>query len=810
MLKRFYVLLIVFGFAVGCSAVVMAESGYQVPPKMLADLVDAPRRPGATISPDKQWIAFMQRPGAPSITELAQAEEKLAGLRINPAIFAPSRSRGYIDITIKSLVNDAEMQVAGIPKGKIMSVSFSPDSENLAFVVETSKGLSLWNYTLKNGKTKRISKERINASLGGSKYHWKKDSSGFYTRITVAQASDRPLESVASAEPVIQVTSGKKAAVRTYSNLLKSPYDEKLFSFLGTSQIADISLKGKVKKLGKPGMFKGFDASPDGQYLLVSQYKKPFSYSVPAHRFPLLSEVWNQKGNIATQVADLPSGESIPKGFDSVREGRRSIDWRGDKAATLVWAQALDGGDMKADVSHHDAVYLWQAPFKKDATLLLNVERRFAGIEWANDHFAVAMDWRFSDRQLRSWKFEPANPKADKMMFQQRSYNDRYNDPGDFINERNEFGINVIKVFGDNNSVYLTGNGASSKGNIPFLDAFNFDSQEKTRLWTSEAPYYERIMLSISDDVSRVMTVRESQTEQPNYFIRDIKNNSLTQFTQFPHPSPAFVGVSKELIKYKRKDGVDLTGTLYLPPGYDKSQGPLPVLMWAYPLEYKDKAVASQVTDSPYEFVRVSYWGPMPHLAQGFAIFDDPKMPIIGVDGELPNDTFRQQLVDSAEAAVNVLVEKGVADPERIAIAGHSYGAFMVANLLAHSDIFKAGIARSGAYNRSLTPFGFQGEERSFWEGQDVYAKMSPFFHAEKIDEPMLMIHGKEDPNSGTFPMQSERMFAAIKGLGGNARLVMFPHEQHGYQARESLLHLLWEQYEWLDKYVKEPKKVAE
>jgi len=334
------------------------------------------------------------------------------------------------------------------------------------------------------------------------------------------------------------------------------------------------------------------------------------------------------------------------------------------------------------------------------------------------------------------------------------------------------------------------------------MDEFDFSSKTKKRLWQSEAPYYEQIMLPINEDASKVLTLRESVTEQPNFFIRDINSNSLTQFTDFPHPTPAFIGIKKELIKYKRNDGVDLTGTLYLPPGYDESQGPIPVLMWAYPLEYKDKAVASQVTDSPYEFVRVSYWGPMPHLAQGFAVFDDPKMPIIGSGDELPNDSFRQQLVESAIAAVNVLVSRGIADPDKIAIAGHSYGAFMVANLLAHSNLFKAGIARSGAYNRSLTPFGFQGEERSFWEGQDVYSAMSPFFHAEKIDEPMLMIHGKEDPNSGTFPMQSERMFAAIKGLGGNTRLVMLPHEQHGYRARESLLHLLWEQQQWLEKYV--------
>ncbi len=783
------------------------EKGYQLPPKIMADLVDAPRRPGAAISPDKRWLALLHRPGAQSIQDLAQPEEKLAGLRINPAVFGPSRSTGYTKIEIRSVQGDKAIEVKNLPKGKVMNVSFSPDSKNLAFILEDTKGLSLWNFNLKKQKAKRVTKQYINASLRGSKYHWKRDSNGFYTRLTVAAPEEKPEKSLSTIEPIVQISGGKKAAVRTYSNLLKTPYDAELFEFLTTSQIAEVSLKGKVKKLGKPGIYNRFLESPDGNYLLVSQYKKPFSYLVPYYRFPIMTEVWSPAGKMIKQVADLPSGESIPKGFDSAREGRRGVSWRSDQAATLYWSEAQDGGDMKNQVEYHDAIYTWQAPFNKQPQLLQKIERRFAGIEWGNKDFAIISDWRFSDRQLRSWKFSPSNSNSEKVLFQQRSYNDRYNDPGDFVTQKNQYGVDVIKVFGDGNKVLLTGNGASPKGNIPFMDEFNFSSKNKTRLWQSEAPYYERIMLTLDKEGNKVLTLRESQTEQPNFFIRDIRNNNLSQFTQFPHPSPAFVGVKKELIKYKRKDGVELTGTLYLPSGYDKSKGPLPVLMWAYPLEYKDKEVASQVTDSPYEFVRVSYWGPLPHLAQGFAVFDDPKMPIIGTGGNLPNDTFRQQLVDSAQAAVDVLVERGVADPDRIAIAGHSYGAFMVANLLAHSDMFKAGIARSGAYNRTLTPFGFQGEERSFWEGQPVYANMSPFFHAEKINEPMLMIHGKEDPNSGTFPMQSERMFAAMKGLGGEARLVMLPHEQHGYRARESLLHLLWEQYEWLEKYVKNPQK---
>jgi dipeptidyl aminopeptidase/acylaminoacyl peptidase len=800
-LKRLLLILLTVAFSQNA----IADNDFKIPPKQLADLVDAPRQPSVRISADKQWVAILARPGAKSIEELAQPEEKLAGLRINASIFAPSRSSGYTGITLKKVDGDEQVAIKDLPAGKIMSVNFSPNSQYLAFIVENKQGLTLWKYNLKTKKTKQVSKHAINASLGGTQYRWKRDSTGFYTRLTIAKASDKPQASKAKIQPVIQTTSGTKAAVRTYSNLLKTPYDEALFEFLTRSQLAEISLTGRINKLGKAAMVKDFTLSPDGQYLLVSQVKKPFSYLVPARRFPEETQVWSVEGKLVTQVADLASGENIPKGFDSVREGRRNINWRSDVAATLVWAEAQDGGSMQTDVEHHDYVYTWTAPFKNDPKLFQKIERRFDDITWGNKNFAMISDWRFSDRQTRQWKFNPSQPNVKKTLFQERSYNDRYNDPGRFIKERNQFGINVIKTLDNNNSVYLTGTGASAEGNIPFLNQYDFSAKKKINVWKSTAPYYERIVLVLNEQATKVMTLRESTTEQPNFFVRDLSKNTLIQFTDFPHPTPAFVGVSKEKLKYKRKDGVELSGTLYLPADYDKSQGPLPTLIWAYPREYKDKKVAGQVSDSPYEFVRVSYWGPMPHLAQGFAVFSGAKMPIVGFDGTLPNDTFREQLVSSAQAAVDVLVAKGVTDKDRIAIAGHSYGAFMVANLLAHSDLFKAGIARSGAYNRTLTPFGFQGEERSFWEGQSTYASMSPFFHAEKINEPMLMIHGKEDPNSGTFPMQSERMFAALKGLGGNARLVMLPHEQHGYRARESLLHMLWEQHQWLDKYVKNP-----
>jgi len=256
-----------------------------------------------------------------------------------------------------------------------------------------------------------------------------------------------------------------------------------------------------------------------------------------------------------------------------------------------------------------------------------------------------------------------------------------------------------------------------------------------------------------------------------------------------------------QFVTYQRKDGVKLSATLYLPPSY-KPGTRLPVIMWAYPREFGDPDSASQITGSANRFILVSGYSHQFLLLSGYAVFDNPTMPIVG-PGETANDHYVDQLVASAEAAIDKVVEMGIGDRDRIGVGGHSYGAFMTANLLAHSRLFRAGFAESGAYNRSLTPFGFQSERRTFWEVPDLYAKMSPFWFAHQVKDPILLMHGEADDNSGTFPIQSERFYMALKGQGATVRYVTLPFEAHGYAGRETLLHILAERINWFDKYVK-------
>jgi dipeptidyl aminopeptidase/acylaminoacyl peptidase len=787
-----------------------AQTDYREPDPALTALVDAPLQPASRVSPDKRWLAAMEYTWVVPLAEVAREELKLAGIRIDPVTFSRSRSTTFDAIVMHDLETGDRISVDGLPAdGGIASPAWSSDSRHLAFTLEAEGRRTLWVYDVAARRVRQLADLPLNGVLTSTPYEWLPDGSALIVNVAVNHGEPLPEPGIEAVAPVIDETDPqRKAPVRTYQDLLETPADGEKFEFLATGRLARVALDGTVTELGEPGLIDGFDASPDTDYLLVETIGRPFSYSVPYSRFPVRTDVLSADGEPVATVAELPLAEDIPKGFDSVRTGRRSVQWRADVPATLVWAEAQDGGDMSADVEFHDRVYEWDAPFDGEPEELIATERRYAGIQWGHGELAMLVEWRFSDRKLRAWKFEPDNPDAEPVLFNERSYNDAYNDPGQPVTRRSEFGTSVIHTI-DGDTILLAGQGASPEGNIPFLDRYDFGTGESERLWRSESPYYERVREVLDDTGQRLLTLREAREIQPNFFVRDLAADTLEQVSEFPHPHPQMTGISKELIQYTRDDGVELSGTLYLPPGYEPGDGPLPTLLWAYPLEYRDSSVAGQVRESPYEFNRVSFWGPLPFLALGYAVFDDPKMPIVGVGDELPNDRFREQLVSSAAAAVDVLVERGVAERDRIAISGHSYGAFMVANLLAHSDLFAAGIARSGAYNRSLTPFGFQGEERDFWEAQEVYATVSPFFHAEKIDEPLLMIHGMEDNNSGTYPMQSERMFDALKGLGAQARLVMLPYESHGYRARASLLHMLWEQQQWLQRYIGADDPVA-
>jgi dipeptidyl aminopeptidase/acylaminoacyl peptidase len=781
------------------------EAVYRVPDSALVDIIDTPKTPRLSASPTREWALVVSRPGYPSIAELSEPELKLAGRRINPDSYSPSRVWPENKLELVRIADLEHRSVIDMPEDpRITNIQWSPDGRRVLFTNTTPDGVELWFIDVESGVARQLTNPVVSLTAGVEP-SWLSDSNTIVCVLVPPGAGPPPEAPRVPEGPVVQESIGAEAPARTYQDMLENPHDEALFDYYFTSRLAIIRVDGgRIEHTGEPGIIWGVSPSPDGRYLLVQSLHRPYSYTVPAYRFPLLIEVWDLEGNVVHTVHDHPLREEIPITRGSTYEGPRSVGWRADAPATLFWVEALDGGDAGAEAEHRDRAFTLAAPFTSAPEELATLELRFSEVMWGHDGLAIVEEYWWEDRRIRWWKVQPGSPDAEPELLQDYSWQDRYNDPGVPTMTPNAYGRYVLLTADDAHTIFLIGDGASPEGDRPFLDAFDTYHRETSRLFRSEAPYYERPVMVMSKEARRIITQRESVDDVPNYFMRDLSDGSLRQLTHFPHPTPQLAGIQKELIRYKREDGVDLTATLYLPAGYDPERdGPLPMLMWAYPREFKSADAAGQVDDSPYRFDWIGWWSPVLWLTQGYAALDGPTMPIIGEGDEDPNDTFVEQLVASAQAAVDEVVRRGVADRHRIAIGGHSYGAFMAANLLAHSDIFAAGLPRTGAYNRTLTPFGFQSEDRSLWEAPEIYFDMSPFMHADKIKEPILLVHGEEDSNPGTFPMQSERFYSALKGHGATVRLVMFPHESHSYRSRESLLHLLWETQEWLDRYVK-------
>lgn len=807
--KTYYIFNNVITFCFLFLSSLSADDGYKMPPKSIIDLVDAPVTPNISLSPDKKHILILERSSLPSIEELSQPELRLAGLRINPFTNGRSRSNNYKSIIIQNINSGKQKKVKGLPKNStISSVIWSPNGKQIAISLINGNQINLYLAETKNGKAKLLINRPLNTIYGSSVY-WLNDSKGLIIKAIVKNRGDEPKLNTVPNGPILQENLGKVSPARTYQDLLSSPYDEDLFDYYMSAQVLYVSIKGKMKKIGNPGIIRRAEPSPDGNYILMETIHRPYSYLVPIYRFPTLVQVLDSKGKTIHTLRDMPLAESIPIGRDAVISGPRSFGWRSDVGSTIYYVNALDEGDPNVDVPFRDELFSLSPPFTNtEAQPLIKLELRYSRVMWGDKNNALISARRWKERRTTMWHLDPLNNKTRKII--DRSYEDRYNDPGSPMMEKNMFGRSVLALV-DGRKIFMSGNGASPDGDFPFVDEYDITTKKSKRLWRCEAPYYESGISIIDKKNNIILTRRESKDEPPNYMLRGLKDNSLNPVTEFEHPYPQMKNLYKEMLTYKRDDGIDLSATLYLPPGRKPSDGPLPLLVWAYPREFKTSKAASQVVGSAHRFFSInpasSSSSALIMLSYGYAILMGATMPIIGEGDQEPNDSFIKQLVGSAQAAADIMVDRNITTRDQIGIGGHSYGAFMTANLLAHSDIFQAGIARSGAYNRSLTPFGFQSEQRTFWEAPEIYFGMSPFMHAQKVNEPILLIHGEADNNSGTFPVQSKRYYHALKGHGATAKLVLLPHESHGYKARESVMHVLWETANWLDTYVKKEDK---
>ncbi|MFL1011319.1 alpha/beta hydrolase family protein [Flavisericum labens] len=794
-----------FGFLLSAMFLPSQENlTYQKPSNEILELAEAPLAPSIRIDSDGKNIVFLYRSKFKSIETLSEKEMRLGGLRINPKTNINSRQRYYNNIKVRLGRKGNETNVSGLPDNpRLANFSWSPNQKMMAFTNTTLNGVELWILNIELKSVKKITVDNLNANTA-IPFYWFKDNNSLL--IKTLSKDRKELIDTKTAVPVGPTISiseaGKKAQNRTYQDLLKNKTDEHNFEQLVLSELQKVDLDGNLTPWMKSDLYSNVSFSPDGNYIMVTTIEKPFSYLVPYSRFPSKTNIYNTNSDLVNAFLEVPLIEDLPKGFMSVRKGKRAVSWRDDKPATLVWTEALDQGDAEKEVPFRDEIFQLEAPFNGKPEALFKTINRFYEIQWGNETTAIAYDYWWNTRNLKTYLFNPSDSEKKPEIISDRNYQDVYNDPGRFVTERNEFGRYTLDII--KNNAYLIGDGYSATGKFPFVDQMNLNTKQISRLYQSAlTDKLEDISMALNMKKGEILVRIESKNEFPNYYIKNIKKRiAPLPLTQFKNPFKSIQDVHKEIIKYKRDDGLELSGTLYLPTNY-KSGKKYPMIMWAYPEEFKDKSSAGQNTKNSNEFTYPWYGSPIYWVTKGYVVLDDASFPIVGEGDEEPNDTFIKQLVSNAKAGIDAVDNLGYIDRNKVAVGGHSYGAFMTANLLSHSNLFAAGVARSGAYNRTLTPFGFQSEERNYWEAPGVYYNMSPFMHADTMKTPLLLIHGAADNNSGTYPLQSERYFNALKGLGAPVRLVMLPNESHGYAAKESVLHMLWEQDQWFKKYLK-------
>jgi dipeptidyl aminopeptidase/acylaminoacyl peptidase len=791
---------------------------YKIPERDVLTIVDAPPTPVALLAPGGRFVALVHYESHPPIALLERRNRRLAGIRVDPVLAGRQRVRRLTGLSVLRLA-DGTQRAVPLPEGAQHSVpAWSPDGRTFAFTVDEADGIGVWVADAESATARQVPGLRVRDVLGGdpltigAAVGWTRDGGSL---LALGAPGGPPELPDPPAEPRIEETAGKRSQMATYQDLLQTDADADAFEALATTVPLLVEPDtGVSKELGPPGLYQRLSDSPDGEHLLVHRIRRPFSFRVPYQYFARTVEVWSSAGEVEYLVADLGVSDEVPR--QGVPTGPRQVSWEERAPASLVWTEALDGGDPVAPADHRDRVMRLPAPFAGAPQRVLDLQHRCLGWLDLDEAEQVLLTEHDRDRRwLTTWLCDLAEPERRRVLFD-HSMDDAYTDPGSPMMATNPDGSRT--VLQDGPAIYLRGDGSTPEGDRPFLDRLDLVTMQKERLYQSPPDSLNQVLgFSVpgvtaapdappgpgtAADRTEVVLWHESSSEPPNLYLAALDGSGTRALSAWPDPHPQVTTMQKRLIVHDRGDGVQLSGMLHLPPGYDPATGGrLPLVIWAYPLDYGDPSTAGQVRGSSQRFTRLNALEPTWFVLRGYAVLSNATMPVIG-DPETMNDTFIEQVTAAARAHIQALEGMGIVDRSRVAVGGHSYGGFMTANLLAHTDLFAAGIARSAAYNRTLTPFGFQAERRSFWEAREVYDRVSPFRYANQIDAPLLLIHGEEDNNSGTFPIQSERLYQAIQGNGGTARLVLLPYESHGYLARESVLHVLAEQFDWLRRWV--------
>jgi len=804
------------------------EEGYLRPSSEIADLVTAPRHESAlltNLSPAGDRFLRTESDGLTPLADLALPFHRLGGLALDPA---GSRARslttgGSARLTLIDWRAERTIQVE-VPTGATVSgTRWSPDGGAVGFLVNEPGGSFLHVADAADGASRRLT-ERALLATRVTAFEWSGDGAHVYAVLVPEGRGPEPVRPAVPTTPLVRVAAAEENRLRTYPSLLQDPHDQALLEYHTTGQLARIRVAdGSVQPIGSPAMIESIDVPPSGDHLRVRTTERPFSYIVPVSQFGDLDEIWDLEG---TALAELErravrEGAPLPEA-DADEEPRRSLGWHPDGGGLVFLQWATQGNDQGNDVDEADAdgveatngprldrVVRWLPPFDDTAReVLFESQTEIRSLRFGGD-----ASWLFLAERVRGTERLYAVHLDDpdtRYTLSEWDPDDFHANPGSLLTTTNALGASVVRTSSDGGSVYLSGTAhfEDPETNAPraFVDRVEIASGERERIWEAAEDLFERLVAVVDDDLNEIILAREGPTTVPDSWLLDRRDGSLVPLTRNADPHPIVTQMRRERITVTRADGIRFKVNVTFPPDYpDYQEGTrLPAMFWFYPREYADQEAydRSWRTYNPNRFVTA---GPrsMDILAAAGYLVVEPDHPIVGPQERI-NDRFVVDLRQNHLAVIDALDERGWIDRRRLALGGHSYGGFGTINAMVHTPYFRAGIAGAPNTNRLLTPIGFQSERRALWDARETYLEMSPFLYAERLQGALLLYHGADDQNVGTFPDNSWRMIHALNGLGKTAALYVYPHEDHGPAAEETLLDLWARWVAWLDHYVKD------
>jgi dipeptidyl aminopeptidase/acylaminoacyl peptidase len=775
------------------------SGGYRQPPQDVVAIIAARKPPLISVAPDRRQAILAEPEGFTRLEDLARPAVSVDGRRFDLGSHARRGMVHYSGLTLLALGTGESRRLPLADNARIGYPQWSPRSDRLAFGVFAPTGVELWHAGTEDMQPVKVEGLRLNTA-GGRSFVWMPDGQRILCRLVAAGADGMPRLPLSIPGPIVLEATGSRqpAAMRAVG---RNPHEHQLFNYFMRSQLAIANTStGELAPIGVPDLYGDIAPSPDGNFILVTRMTPPGDAPDVGLSPADTLEVWTASGQIVSSLL------SSPEAVSTEARKRRGFRWQHTASATLQWIEDMFPSDGLRAGTGGERLMVLAAPFSAAPREVFRSEHAITGIDWVDaSESAIVHVYDEQERRAAAWLVDLRRPGAEARSLWTRHIDDRYDDPGRPMTKRNAAGLDV--VIQEHGDIYMSARGVTPQGERPFVSRWSLTEMDGEVLWrSSEGTYAEAIAL-LDDEEPRLLIRHEAATMPPNYAVVGLRGGPRRELTSFRSPGAETFRVRKEVVTFPRADGIMLQATLYSPM-QKADEERLPLVLWAYPRTYADAQRAGQVSRSGDHFSAFDRAIPAFLAMHGFAVMDQVSMPIVRADRGAGR-SFSEQVVASARAAIDKAVEMGVADPQRVGVAGHSFGAFMTVSLLAHSELFKAGVAFSGAYNRTLTPFGFQTERRTLWEAPNMYMEMSPLMYAHRITAPLLLVHGSQDENRGTTPMQSERLFQAIMGQGGTAKLVMLPYEGHVYRARESVLHSAAEMLEWFSLHLRRGATMA-